>query len=251
MTSRAYYGILALGVLIAVASVAFVAGPLGRTLLDALVLTLLLVALPVVAVAQVPLVGDVEIERLPTYWGSIFTLVLLGGLALGFGARSGGVAAVGLVGLPAPAMLGWIAALTVAGMAIIEVFRRVGKRAGVVDGPFLRALLPRTRRERSVFALLSVSAGSGEELAYRGYVIPVLTPAVGLWPAVGVSTLAFGLLHAYQGPLGIVRTAVMGATLAIGFVASGSLWPPIVAHTLIDLLAGIVLGERLLMNRGT
>jgi membrane protease YdiL (CAAX protease family) len=38
----------------------------------------------------------------------------------------------------------------------------------------------------------------------------------------------------------------MGAFLAGGFLASGSLWPPILAHTLIDVLAGIVLGERLL-----
>jgi membrane protease YdiL (CAAX protease family) len=38
----------------------------------------------------------------------------------------------------------------------------------------------------------------------------------------------------------------MGGFLAWGFLASGSLWPAILAHTAIDLLAGIVLGEKLL-----
>jgi len=39
---------------------------------------------------------------------------------------------------------------------------------------------------------------------------------------------------------------VLGGALAWGFLASGSLWPAIVAHALIDVLAGVVLGERLL-----
>ena len=62
-----------------------------------------------------------------------------------------------------------------------------------------------------------------------------------------VSTAVFGIMHAYQGSMGVARTTLMGGVLAWGFLASGSLWPPILAHVLIDVLAGIVLGERLLV----
>jgi membrane protease YdiL (CAAX protease family) len=72
---------------------------------------------------------------------------------------------------------------------------------------------------------------------------------IGTFGAAVLTTVVFGILHGYQGRLGILRTGVMGGVLAWGFLASGSLWPPIIAHTLIDLLAGIVFGERLLASR--
>jgi len=118
----------------------------------------------------------------------------------------------------------------------------------VPDSPVLRQLLPVTPRERAAFALLSVAAGTGEELAYRGYVIPVLTPVLGIGPAAVLSTAVFGIMHGYQGTMGIIRTGLMGAVLVWGFLASGSLWPPILAHTFIDLLVGLVFGDRLLID---
>jgi membrane protease YdiL (CAAX protease family) len=93
---------------------------------------------------------------------------------------------------------------------------------------------------------LSVAAGVGEETAYRGYATTVLGGLMGSPGAAAVTSLVFGVLHGYQGWLGTARTALMGGLLAWGFLAAGSLWPPIVAHTAVDLLAGIVLGEKLL-----
>jgi membrane protease YdiL (CAAX protease family) len=61
-----------------------------------------------------------------------------------------------------------------------------------------------------------------------------------------ITSVMFGVVHGYQGVLGVLRTGVMGGVLAWGFISSGSLWPVMIAHTLIDLIAGIVLGERLL-----
>lgn len=114
----------------------------------------------------------------------------------------------------------------------------------------LRQLLPRSRDERKAFAVLSVAAGFGEEIAYRGYAIPVLVPLLGVTGAAVLSSAVFGVLHGYQGVLGIFRTGAMGGMLAWGFLASGSLWPPIIAHTLIDLVAGLWLGDRLLSPEG-
>jgi membrane protease YdiL (CAAX protease family) len=56
--------------------------------------------------------------------------------------------------------------------------------------------------------------------------------------------VVFGLLHAYQGPLGMMRTALLGLLLAASLLLSGSIWPAITAHVALDLLGGLVWGER-------
>ncbi len=84
-------------------------------------------------------------------------------------------------------------------------------------------------------------------MAYRGYAIAVLAPIVGnVWGAAVLSSCVFGLLHAYQGALGVVRTCLLGLCLAASFILSGSLWPAIIAHAAVDLIGGLVLGERML-----
>jgi membrane protease YdiL (CAAX protease family) len=65
-----------------------------------------------------------------------------------------------------------------------------------------------------------------------------------------VTSAVFGVLHAYQGAIGMLRAGTMGAVLAWGLLASGSLWPPLVAHVVIDLLAGLVLADRLMVPAG-
>jgi len=222
----------------------------GLPLADSILLALLLAVVPALSLAQVPLIGDTEIDRLPAYWGSILTLWLIGTACWFVATRVDGPAALGLVGLPFVALAGWSLGLTAAGMLIILVFRQVAVVAGVRETRLLRQLLPRTPREIRVFVLLSLAAGIGEEFAYRGYVIPALSPILGVVGATVLSTVVFGIMHAYQGWLGMVRTGLMGLILALGFLLSGSLWPPIIAHTLIDLLAGIVLGDRLLSPEG-
>lgn len=221
----------------------------GLPLVDAVLLSLLLAVVPLLAIAQVPLADGLAIERMPAYWSSIVTLGVLGAACWFVGSRVGGGAALGLVELPLASLVGWTVALTAAGLAIIVLFFLGARSMGTRDTELLVQLLPQTGRERGVFALLSVAAGVGEELAYRGYVIPVLAPLTGPVGAAVLSTAVFGVVHAYQGVIGIVRTALMGGVLAWGFLASGSLWPAILAHTLIDLIAGIAIGERLLVRR--
>jgi membrane protease YdiL (CAAX protease family) len=215
----------------------------GLAPVDSLMMGAILVALPALTLAQLPALEGLSIERLPAYWGSIGTLCLLGAACWLVGTRDGGASAIGATSLPADRMIAWGSGLAAAGLATILIFRRIGSWLSVNETPILRELLPRTRREQKVFALLSLAAGSGEEIAYRGYAIPLLASIVGVSGAVMISSLVFGVLHAYQGVLGIVRTAVMGGVLGWGFVASGSLWPSVIAHTVIDLVGGILLGD--------
>ena len=214
---------------------------------DTILLATLLIAMPALAVAQVPLTKAREIERIPAYWSSIATLWLLGTISWMVGTRTDGVVAIGVTSLAPAPFIAWTLALLAAGLGIIVVFRQIAVVLRLRESPLLRALLPRTGDERRVFAVLSIAAGVAEEVAYRGYAIPVLLPVLGPVGVLLLTSAVFGVLHAYQGALGILRTAVMGATLAGGFLLSGSLLPPIAAHVLIDLLAGLVLADKLLL----
>jgi membrane protease YdiL (CAAX protease family) len=215
-------------------------------LADTILLAALLAAVPALAVVQVAVVADVRIERLQAYWASIATLWLLGSAAWLVGTRSGGARALGFVPLRFAPLAAWTVGLTVGALLIILLFREIAERTGTDESPLLRELLPRASHEKRVFALLSVAAGVGEEIAYRGYSIPMLAGLMGTTAAAIVTSLVFGVLHSYQGWLGTVRTALIGGFFAWGFLAAGSLLPAIIAHTAVDLLAGIVLGERLL-----
>jgi membrane protease YdiL (CAAX protease family) len=218
----------------------------GLPLLDSVLLAVLLVAVPGLSVAQLPLVSGASLQRLPAYWSSVATLWLLGTACWFVGTREGGASAVGLVTISASAMALWSVGLTFGGLLTIVVFRQIGIWSGVRESPLLRKLLPRTPEERRAFGVLSLAAGFGEEISYRGYAITVLLPVLGTPGAVVLTSVVFGVLHGYQGVLGILRTASMGGMLAWSFLASGSLWPPIIAHAAIDLIAGLWLGEKLL-----
>ncbi len=221
----------------------FVGLPLSATIL----LATLLVAMPALAVAQVPLAEEALIQRLPAYWSSIATLWILGTISWLVGTRTDGPAAIGVTLLPPVPFIAWTLGLTAAGLGIIVVFRQIAIVLRLRESPLLRSLIPRTADERGVFAILSVAAGAGEEIAYRGYAIPVLIPVVGSGGALLLTSVVFGVLHVYQGTLGILRTAAMGAVLAGGFLLSGSLLPAMIAHTTIDLMAGLLLADKMLI----
>jgi membrane protease YdiL (CAAX protease family) len=57
-----------------------------------------------------------------------------------------------------------------------------------------------------------------------------------------LSTVIFGLGHAYQGVKGIVKTGAAGLVLALLAVGSGSLFIPILLHAVGDLTSGRILG---------
>jgi membrane protease YdiL (CAAX protease family) len=100
------------------------------------------------------------------------------------------------------------------------------------------ALLPRTRRERHLFTVVGVTAGICEEWLYRGFFLAVVSALAGGPPTpvlVLVAAAAFGLAHAYQGPAGILTTAVLGGVLAALYLATGSLLLPVLLHAAIDL----------------
>lgn len=217
--------------------------------LDALFVALLLLGLPVLSLLQLPVLVKVEIERSRAYVSSAFTIGILACVALVLGALGPGLEAMGLGGAPVGELARTALVLAGAAAAVMAAFHFAAARAGTTESRLLLGLIPRTRPERAVFAGLSVVAGLGEEIAYRGYLLAVLVPAFGdPWTAVAVSSASFGLLHAYQGAHGIVRTGVLGALFAAAFVVTGNLWPAVAVHTVVDLVGGLWLGPRLLRS---
>jgi membrane protease YdiL (CAAX protease family) len=104
----------------------------------------------------------------------------------------------------------------------------------------LSPLIPHRSLEWAWFQPLAVTAGICEELMFRGYLIWVLTPFLGLWGAAGVSVVVFGLGHSYQGGRFGFRAFAAGLGLQLLALATGSIVPGMVFHALIDLGSGYV-----------
>jgi membrane protease YdiL (CAAX protease family) len=85
--------------------------------------------------------------------------------------------------------------------------------------------------------------GIYEEILFRGFFLGRLRTALGdgrEGHAIGISAALFGFAHLYQGPLGVVQTAVAGLVLGALAVRSGSIVACIGAHVVIDVV-GVVL----------
>ena len=217
--------------------------------LDALFLAALIELLPVFAVVQVDLARDLMVERVQAYLTSSVMILLLGASSLVLGSRLVGLEGMGLRIEPSqvPVAILWGGATFALGIASLWFFLILRKRCGWSESRLVRELMPVTRREKVWYAGLSFCAGFGEELAYRAYAIPALIVAGGsASAAVALTSVAFAVLHSYQGVLGVVRTGVVGVIMGMVFLHTGSVWPAIVAHVLIDLAVGFVLADRLL-----
>lgn len=103
-----------------------------------------------------------------------------------------------------------------------------------------KLLLPRTASEEQAWKAVSVTAGVTEEFIFRGVLLYTLTlyfDASDLTLAI-IGGLLFGLAHAYQGMRGVITTGVIGVGLGALYLAMGLLWPVMVIHALLDLIAG-------------
>jgi membrane protease YdiL (CAAX protease family) len=106
----------------------------------------------------------------------------------------------------------------------------------------IRALLPRTLGELPYGAALSVNAGVFEELLFR-LGLPALLFAVtgdALVAFLG-ATVLFGVLHLYQGALGILFSTVLGVVFVALYLVTGSIVAPIVLHAIIDLRSMVLI----------
>lgn len=81
-----------------------------------------------------------------------------------------------------------------------------------------------------------------EELVFRGYLMTGLATILpgGLWGQAAnliITSIIFGLAHAYQGPSGALSATLIGSLIGIVFLGSGfNLWLVILIHGIIDTI---------------
>jgi uncharacterized protein len=101
-------------------------------------------------------------------------------------------------------------------------------------------LMPETSIESLVFVALAITAGVCEEFLYRGFLFAAITRAAGIPLAIVGSSAMFSLAHIYQGRRGLITTFILGILFAASRVWTGNLVSAIVAHAVVDLVAGLV-----------
>lgn len=208
--------------------------------------TFLLVPLPALLLVQARYTDQIpeDTEREAVYFSSaisVWTLALFAMLAARFSDMSR--TELRLTGLDPVTFLLATALTVAAGLALMAA----GRALRLQETPLLEYLMPRTTPEKIAFTGLSLSAGIAEELVFRSFLIAaVLAAGAPLVVAVAVSIAVFAVSHGYQGVTGIARVALLGAVLTAPFLLTGSVYPSIVAHALLDIIAGLVLADWLL-----
>jgi membrane protease YdiL (CAAX protease family) len=88
-----------------------------------------------------------------------------------------------------------------------------------------------------------ITAAFLEEFLFRGYLAKRLTDLLGketklAWViALVAQAVIFGLIHAYQSPVGMFKVGLIGLVFGVSYLVVGkNLWPLILAHGLIDSL---------------
>lgn len=211
--------------------------------------TFLLVPLPVFMRWQTRATGDAvdHLPRIGLYFSSALLLWLLaavtGGCVMADHLQA---TQLGLTASQPAAIAAWTVGTYAAGVAVLAL----GRLLGMAETPLLRHLIPVLPLEKFAFTSLALSAGFAEELVFRGFLLWALSVASGsVTIAVVLSSLVFGLLHAYQDAGGAARAAILGAVLAAPVVATGSVLPAMVAHAAIDMTSGLILAKWLLSGR--
>ena len=151
---------------------------------------------------------------------------------LGFALRTDAIASVG-VALAALAFVMLALKLRQLDPGNVEVRNALLDRLGTIE-----LILPRTRGQLRHFYAVSATAGIVEEALWRGFMIWYFAQYLPPWAAVILSSVGFGLAHAYQGMINVPKSALTGAVFAMIYLLTGSLLFPILLHALADALQG-------------
>jgi membrane protease YdiL (CAAX protease family) len=86
------------------------------------------------------------------------------------------------------------------------------------------------------FALIAILAGLGEEILFRGLIQTGMAGPLGVWTALAITSVLFGLLHFVTHTYAIIA-AIFGAYLGWLYVATGDLFVAVVTHSVYDFVA--------------
>lgn len=136
---------------------------------------------------------------------------------------------------PRPSLAGALAGLLVSALAFGAAWLATSVFDWGYYGQPLEQLMGGSPIGLQALVLLGIVNGTYEEMFLLGFLLRGLR-GYGLSVAIGVSLLVRVLYHLYQGPLGALYVGVFGLVLSLSYVASGKLFPVVLAHALWDII---------------
>jgi membrane protease YdiL (CAAX protease family) len=132
---------------------------------------------------------------------------------------------------------------------VAPLLTSVSGALSVIEGDYaraLRAVVPADPPQWIAFVPVAATAGICEEFLYRGYALTILSSMTGsIVVGALLSSIAFGIGHAYQGRTGVVGATITGLLYAAVFLATGSLYPCMLGHFVQDIAGAAVLSRKL------
>jgi len=145
--------------------------------------------------------------------------------------RTLAAAALAVPACYAASMTAALAYAVVSGFNTEKMLAEKGDLAELVAGIPIGFILP-----------FSLFVGVHEEILFRGfYLARVRALSRSSLVAIIATSVVFGLLHFYQGLLGIFQTTAIGLALALIVTYARSLWPAIIAHAVFDAVNMLLL----------
>ncbi|MEQ8433181.1 MAG: CPBP family intramembrane glutamic endopeptidase [Oceanicaulis sp.] len=155
------------------------------------------------------------------------------GLGAGEGWRALAAWALGVAGAV------YLIATTLLSVSTAERRERLAEQIKAAGG--LEYFDLRSPREAGVFQGLAVTAGTAEEIVFRGFVMLTLALVLPFWLAAIAAAMIFIAFHAYQGVAGMIRIVPITLALTVLVVLGGTLWPAILVHIVVDAVGGMMM----------
>jgi uncharacterized protein len=154
--------------------------------------------------------------------------------------------------IPNGALVAFVSILLVALVFVNQMIslRQIARRPQLGQDILLqlaRKVFPQDSGERAAFFAVVITVSLCEELVYRGFAQYVFRASFHGSAIAGIvgSAALFSIAHVYQGKRGVTTTFVAGFLFAIMRSWTGSLVPPVSAHFVADITAGMLIPGRL------
>lgn len=115
-----------------------------------------------------------------------------------------------------------------------------------------KLILPRTKKEKTLYSFVSLTVGFSEEIVCRGLIVFLLQstfPGLGFIVAGLISSVLFAMMHMYQWILGTIKTGIFGFMFFMIYYVTGSLILGIILHVIVDLSSTFILEKEKSITR--
>ncbi len=101
-------------------------------------------------------------------------------------------------------------------------------------------IMPRSVMDLNLCILMNIILGIGWEILYRGFLMFMLTPIIGIYGAIVLASFAYALAHGYQNRKQIIGSIISAFLFAIGYALTKSLWWLIVLHIGLPVISAVI-----------